>query len=98
MNAAVVVLDVISMVAFLIAGAMALFTSYETPLVTRSVRYVFVAAMWLYAFVGVSNVLEHAGITRASILWEDYAEITFIAALAYIASTMAAEPAARHST
>ena len=88
MNTAVVALDVVSMVAFLVAGAMALFSGYETPIVTRSVRYVFVAAMGLYAFVGFSNVLEHAGITSVLDVWEDYAEITFIAALAYIASTM----------
>ena len=55
---------------------------------TKSVRYVFVAAMGLYAFVGVSNVLEHAGITASLDLWDDYAEIMFVAALAYIASTM----------
>jgi PAS domain-containing protein len=78
MNTAVVVLDVVSMVAFLVAAAMALFSGYETP----------IAAMGLYAFVGFSNVLEHSGITSVLDLWEDYAEITFIAALAYIASTM----------
>jgi len=88
MNNLVVALDVISTVAFFVAGVMALFTGYETPFVTRSVRYVFVAAMGLYAFVGVSNVLEHAGVTASLDLWEDYAEIMFVAALAYIASTM----------
>ena len=44
--------------------------------------------MSLYAFVGVSNILEHAGITAFFDLYEDFAEIIFVAALAYVASTM----------
>ena len=55
---------------------------------TKSVRVVFVGAMSLYAFVGVSNVLEHAGITAFFDLYEDFAEILFVPALAYVASTM----------
>lgn len=88
MDAGIVVLDAISMIAFLIAGAMALFIPYESPLVSKSVRYVFVTAMGLYAFVGFSNVLEHAGITPVLDVWEDYAEILFISGIAYIAAAM----------
>ncbi len=84
----IVVLDVVSMIGFLIAAIVPLVSPSETPLVTKSVRYVFSAAMGLYAFVGISNILEHAEITAFWDLYEDYAEIMFIAALAYIASTM----------
>jgi PAS domain-containing protein len=88
MNAVVVLSDVVSIIAFFIAAALALFSDFETPLVTRSVRYVFAAAMGLYVFVGFSNVLEHAGITSALDLYEDFAEILFVPALAYVVSTM----------
>ena len=53
---------------------MALLAPFDSPLVTKSVRVVFVGAMSLYAFVGVSNVLEHAGITAFFDLYEDFAE------------------------
>ena len=88
MNTVVVMADVISTVAFVIAGLMALFAPFDSPLVTKSVRVVFVGAMSLYAFVGVSNILEHAGITAFFDLYEDFAEILFVPALAYVASTM----------
>ncbi len=88
MNTVVVTADVISTVAFVIAGLMALLAPFDSPLVTKSVRVVFVGAMSLYAFVGVSNVLEHAGITAFFDLYEDFAEILFVPALAYVASTM----------
>ena len=88
MNEPIVALDVVSTIGFLIAAFMPLVSPMETPLVTKSVRYVFSAAMGLYAFVGISNIFEHAEITAFWDLYEDYAEIMFIAALAYIASTM----------
>lgn len=86
MNTVVVVSDVVSTVAFVVAAAIALFTRYETPVVTKSVRFVFVCAMSLYAFVGVSNILEHAGITSYFDVYEDFAEILFMPTLVYIAS------------
>jgi PAS domain-containing protein len=88
MNTVVVASDVISMFAFAAAAIVGLVGKVESPLVTKPVRYVFVAAMCLYAFVGFSNVLEHAGITAALDIYEDFAEILFVPALAYIASTM----------
>jgi PAS domain-containing protein len=88
MNTVVVASDVISTIAFVVAGLLALFAPFNSPLVTRSVRVVFVGAMSLYAFVGVSNVLEHAGITAFFDLYEDFAEILFVPALAYVVSTM----------
>jgi PAS domain-containing protein len=36
------------------------------------------AAMGLYAFVGLSNVLEYSGVTSALDLIEDYAELLFV--------------------
>lgn len=88
MNAPIVAMDVLSTLAFFLAAALALLSTHESPLITRSVRHVFAAAMMLYVFVGISNVLEHAGITAVLDVWEDYVEITFIAALAYIAGTV----------
>jgi PAS domain-containing protein len=88
MNAVVVTADVVSMIAFSVAAGLALFTHYETPLVSKRVRYVFVGAMALYAFVSLSNVLEHAGITAAFDVYEDFAEILFLPAIAYVVSTM----------
>jgi len=88
MNAVVVVSDVVSTIAFLAAAIIALTLRFESPIVTRSVRYMFAAAMTLYVFVGVSNILEHTGITAALDVYEDFAEILFLPTLAYIASTM----------
>lgn len=87
MNAVVVASDVVSTIAFVVAGWMALSIDYRSPLVTRSVRYLFAAAMGLYAFVGASNILEHAGVTSFFDMYEDFAEILFVPALAYVVST-----------
>jgi PAS domain-containing protein len=87
-NTVVVAADVISMLAFFLAAVAALFRRWESPLITRPVRFVFVGAMCLYGFVGLSNVLEHAGVTAVFDVYEDFAEILFIPALAFIVSTM----------
>ncbi len=88
MNTIIVIADVVSTVAFLAAACLAAFTPIRSELMSRSVRIVFVAAMGLYVFVGVSNILEHAGITAAFDVYEDFAELLFFPALAYVASTM----------
>lgn len=88
MNAVVVASDVVTTIAFLVAGVLALTIDLHSPLVSRTVRNVFAAAMGLYVFVGMSNVLEHAGVTAAFDVYEDFAEILFVPAIAYVTSTM----------
>jgi len=84
----VVLVDVVSLVAFSVALVMALTMKVDSPLITRSVRYVFAAAMGLYVFVGISNVLEHSGVTVYFDSYEDYLELLFLPAMAWVASTM----------
>jgi len=88
MNNGVVLADAISTFGFIVAVGIALFARFESPLVTKSVRLVFAAAMGLYVFVGVSNLLEHSGIAAVFDTYEDFAEILFIPAIAYVVSTM----------
>jgi len=85
---AVVLSDVVSLVAFGIALYMTLTMKVDSPLISRSVRYVFAAAMGLYVFVGISNVLEHSGVTAVFDAYEDYLELLFLPAIAWVASTM----------
>lgn len=85
---AVVLSDVVSLVAFSVALYMTLTMRVDSPLITKSVRYVFAAAMGLYVFVGISNVLEHSGITNHFDVYEDYLELLFLPAMAWVASTM----------
>jgi len=88
MNTLVVVADTVSMVVFFSAALYAAFSAFESPLITPPVRWSLVAAMSLYGFVGISNVLEHAHITSYFDIWEDYAELLFIPALAFMANAM----------
>jgi diguanylate cyclase (GGDEF)-like protein/PAS domain S-box-containing protein len=71
----VTLLDAISMVAFAAAFVMAL--SIPVRLMDRFSRAFLLLALGTYVFVGVSNILEHAGITAAFDLFEDYIEILF---------------------
>lgn len=80
--------DAASLVAFSIAMFMTLTMKVTSPLVTTSVRYVFAAAMGLYVLVGMSNVLEHTGVTVYFDAYEDYLEFLFLPAMAWVASTM----------
>jgi PAS domain-containing protein len=81
--------DFISMVAFAIATVVVLTipTSPEGP-VRRVTKQLFVSAMALEVFIGVSNVLEHGGITAALDVYEDFAEILFVPLIAYAAYSM----------
>lgn len=88
MNALVGVLDAISLVGFTVALVMALTTKTDSPLITKSVRYVFAGAMGLYVLVGISNVLEHTGLTAYFDMYEDYLELLFMPAIAWTASTL----------
>jgi PAS domain-containing protein len=87
-NAVVVISDVVSLIAFAVAMVLTLTIKTESPLITKSVRYIFAAAMGLYVLVGISNVLEHTGITAYFDVYEDYLEMLFMPAIAWVASTM----------
>jgi len=84
----VVIADAISLVAFTVAFVMAVTVRFKSPLLTKSIRYVFAAAMGLYVLVGMSNVLQHSGVTDRFDAYEDYLELLFLPALAWVASTM----------
>jgi PAS domain S-box-containing protein len=83
------VADFISMVAFAIATVVILTmpTSPEGP-VRRVSKQLFASALALEVFIGVSNVLEHGGITAALDVYEDFAEILFVPLVAYAAYSM----------
>jgi PAS domain S-box-containing protein len=87
MNVTIFTIDVLSAVAFAVAAVLAVFLPFDR-VVTKSARYAFVSAMLLYVFVGVSNALEHGGITDSWDKYEDIAEVLFVPALAYVATTI----------
>ena len=88
MDTPIPVADVISLLAFSIALVVTLTAKTDSPLITRSVRFVFAAAMGLYVLVGISNVLEIAGITAHFDRYEDYLELLFMPAIAWTASAI----------
>ncbi len=90
MESLVVAFDTVSAVAFAVALVFAL----RLPLSPgRALEYgtklVLVVMMALYVFVGVSNILEHAGITARLDVLEDYAEVLFVPLIAYAALSSA---------
>ena len=86
MQPVIVIFDVISALAFLVALGLALDLPVSPGRALESgTKLAMVAIMALYVFVGVSNVLEHAGITAALDLYEDYAEVLFVPLIMYAA-------------
>ena len=81
----VTIADVINLVALAIAFAAIVATRADTPGIGRSFKYLLLTGLGLLLFVGLSNVLEHAGITDALDAYEDYAEVLFVPLVAYIA-------------
>ncbi len=71
----VVFFDVISFLAFLVAFLVLFRVPREK--MGRSTRAFLQAALFIYVFVGFSNVLEHSGITALLDPFEDFVEITF---------------------
>ena len=84
---AVALADVLSTLAFLVAAVLVAVLPYDETL-TKTSRAILTGAMLLYVFVGISNVLEHVGITARFDYYEDFAEILFIPALAYVATSV----------
>jgi signal transduction histidine kinase len=82
--------DVVSTLAFGLALLFAVLIpiapdrSYMVP-----IKAFMIVAMGLYLFVGISNVLEWGGVTPALDVYEDYAEVLFIPALAYVLFSLA---------
>jgi len=80
----IVVFDVISSVAFLAAFVAVLLVPFdEFRSHAKVVRLFLALAIAVYAFVGVANILEHAGISVALDPYEDYAEVLFVPLVAY---------------
>lgn len=86
MNAVVPLVDVVSAVLFLSACVLALAIPVrkDGPVDRWFVAFI-ASAMALYVFVGVSNALEHAGITDALDVYEDYVELLFVPLVVYAA-------------
>lgn len=90
MEPLVVFFDVISAVAF----AVGLVYAVRLPLspgraLEYGTKFVLIVMMALYVFVGISNILEHAGVTAALDALEDYAEVLFVPLIAYAAISSA---------
>lgn len=88
---AIALADVLCTFAF---GAALLFTALipipSRRAYMRPVKAFMVAAMALYFFVGVSNILEHGGVTQFLDVYEDYAEVLFIPLVAYLVFSISA--------
>ncbi|KAF0209440.1 MAG: PAS domain-containing sensor histidine kinase [Actinomycetota bacterium] len=81
--------DIISLVAFtaaLVGVLLIPFDHYGSY--SKIVRLFLALAIAVYVFAGVSNILEHAGITAALDPYEDYGEIFFVPFVAYALFTM----------
>jgi signal transduction histidine kinase len=87
---AVAAADVVSTLAFGLALLFAVLIPVpaDRPYL-RPIKAFMTLAMGLYLFVGVSNVLEWGGITPALDVYEDYAEVLFVPALAYVLFSLA---------
>lgn len=89
MNVPIVIADCITMLTFGVALVLVLRIPVpKEPAFGRTIRYFLVMALAVYAFVGFSNILEHAGITSILDTYEDYAEIMFVPLVAYILYTL----------
>ncbi len=71
----VVLFDIISFLAFLTAFLLLFRVPRER--MGRSTRAFLQAALFIYVFVGLSNILEHSGITASLDVFQDYIEIAF---------------------
>ncbi len=89
MEPAVVFFDAISLITFGIAFVLVLREPFdEFKPYDRIIRVFLALAVFVYAFVAFSNLLEHAGITAALDAYEDYVEILFVPLVAYAIYSM----------
>ena len=72
----IVLLDSLSALAF----STALVFTFRIPESTlpRPSRWLLAVIMGIYAFVGISNILEHSGLTSFLDVYEDYVELLFL--------------------
>ncbi len=86
---AIVGFDVISLVTFGVAVVLILRERFEEfEPYARIIRVFLAFAVFVYAFVAFSNILEHAGITAKLDEYEDYVEILFVPLIAYAIYSM----------
>ena len=72
----ITILDIISTAAFLVALILTL--RIGPKLLSRSSHRLLILALFIYVFVGFSNILEHGGITAYFDFYEDYMEMFFL--------------------
>ncbi len=93
---AVAVLDLLSMAAFAAAAVVVLRGRGDHD---RAPRRLLATALAVYTFVGLSNVLEHAGLTDLFDVYEDYVEIIFLPLIAmYVYAAIGADEIRRRET
>ncbi|PKQ38296.1 MAG: hypothetical protein CVT59_03485 [Actinobacteria bacterium HGW-Actinobacteria-1] len=86
---AVVAFDVVSLVTFGVAFLLVVRERFEEfQPYDRIIRVFLALAIFVYAFVAFSNILEHAGITAKLDEYEDYVEILFVPLVAYAVYSM----------
>lgn len=86
MNALVPLADILSTLAFAAAAVLALTIKRGKGGVFDAWgRFFLFSALVLYAGVGISNSLEHLGVTAALDTYEDYLELMFVPLIAYTA-------------
>lgn len=84
--------DVVATLAFGLAVYFAARIPRRDPAVGAQVKYTTMAVCGMYLLVSFSNLLEHAGITSAFDVYEDFAEVLYVPLVAWAAySRLSAE-------
>lgn len=76
-------LDLVALIAFVVAAVTIALVPSRTRGIGPQLKIPLLLGFAIYAFVALSNVVEHAGITSALDEYEDYAEILFVPLVAY---------------
>jgi PAS domain S-box-containing protein len=81
---AVALLDATALAFLAVAFVLLAATPLREDGISRGLKYPLLIGLGLLAFVSLSNVLEHAGITQMLDEYEDYAEVLFVPLVAYL--------------
>jgi len=81
---AVALLDATALAFLAVAFVLLAATPLREDGISRGLKYPLLIGLGLLAFVSLSNVLEHAGITQVLDEYEDYAEVLFVPLVAYL--------------